>query len=1128
MATTGEPFGLFWDSESGDRTYSAASFEYWLKKFFTSGVFNGDLQVKASSGMTLEIEPGYANVDGKVKFWNGAFTLTLNAANSTYPRIDTIVITRDNVNRQIVCEVVTGSYSGDTPQPTAPVRNTEIYQLVLAQIYVGAGVTGITQANITDTRPDNDLCGWITGTVEELDFSQFTAQFEQYFREFKADAEGDYESWFNEVQSEQIEDKEAWDAWYAALQEELHNLPADSAEYLQIQIDELKESGLSGSIFKVTTINPSLEGKTVRIINADNTEEKTGTFDSNLECVIYGMKSVGEITITSTDGIETATSVISIPYFGNYTVPIAFWAATVNMQGDTNLYGATITIKDSDDLTVGTVVLSAVDGTGTFTAPKADTYTFNYTYQGTSYSQELVVSEETTYSISLSAGFNWQIWVDTASQLDSTDYESLDEVLEDEKALRELFLEHACVDYMASVAASNEDLETVINNDYCAKWINLSDYALDFLHANEVIADLMDEADKYGYGEWALMPQVPKMTSNTAPYGVVSAQDYLSDTYAPWKAFTGNYGSRDGDRWVSSASVASGSSATRWIQYKFVSATHIDELEFKPYASDTYRFTAISLKVSNDGTNFDTEIYSDSIVRTVGTVYRIPLSYNGEYTYYRLYVTCQNTSGSTSNVPQLNVFQLNKWAPKGNVPVMTGASAPYGTASTGNYGSQSQTFSSNYYKVWGSVFSASNNCYAQNANPYLMYKFTNPTCVRGLSYANNVDAQTRGASIITVKGSNDGTNFDTIATITNTVYDVLYKIGYFTFENDDYYLYYKIELTRDTAYAFISCAHLQLYGRELKVSIPIMTSDTAPYGNMFHSEYRSTQTADWAWNAFDNNASTAFVSYSSAVPLFEIGYKFPSKVMLKCLLYQPVKSSESQGSLLTHTDTFYKSMDGTNWEILATKEITNSTAKLLNVVSFEPTELLYIKYSHDGATMSNNYTQMAIFGAYGFDYSEKEFEEGTTKKWLYDHGVDLEEFENYPISWSGIPALTPTTTSEEREITTVVTGQGAGELNTKNSIDLTPFSLEFMKVNAKMTSADTYNSVKLSTHTTKGNNSSNVASRDFVKASTTPYEKHDADVLDISSVNQSCYLALLFTNNASQTGTASIVEWWLE
>jgi len=208
MASTGEEYGLFWNSNDGDRTYSADSFEYWLKKFFTSGVFNGDMQVTASSGMTLNVGSGYANVDGKVKFWNDSFTVTLDAANSTRPRIDTIVITRDNVNREIICEKVTGAYSADNPQPTAPVRNSEKYQLVLAQIYVDAGTTSIAQEDITDTRAYPDLCGWVTGTVEEMDFSQFAAQFESYYARFVSESNTEYATWKNNRNADYV----AWKA----------------------------------------------------------------------------------------------------------------------------------------------------------------------------------------------------------------------------------------------------------------------------------------------------------------------------------------------------------------------------------------------------------------------------------------------------------------------------------------------------------------------------------------------------------------------------------------------------------------------------------------------------------------------------------------------------------------------------------------------------------------------------------------------------------------------------------------------------------------------------------------------------------------------------------------------------
>lgn len=197
-------YGLFWNSDSGDRKYDAKSFEKWLKKFFTSGVFEGDLQVLASSGMTVQVQTGYSNVNGKVGLFENATNVTLNAANSRYPRIDTIIIERNDVNRVIQIDKVTGAYTGGNPQPTAPIWDEAqgIYQLVLAQIYVGAGVSSISQEDITDKRTDTDVCGYIAGTVNEMDFSQFTAQFNQFFTEFKEGTLADVTQWYADRQSE--------------------------------------------------------------------------------------------------------------------------------------------------------------------------------------------------------------------------------------------------------------------------------------------------------------------------------------------------------------------------------------------------------------------------------------------------------------------------------------------------------------------------------------------------------------------------------------------------------------------------------------------------------------------------------------------------------------------------------------------------------------------------------------------------------------------------------------------------------------------------------------------------------------------------------------------------------------
>ena len=190
VSAIAQEFGYFFNSNSSDRKYSADSFEEWMKPFFVSGVFVGDLEVTALStpGMSVQVAPGYANLDGKVAKFASTSTLTISTASGVYDRIDTIVLRRDNTNRQISLEVVTGTASS-SPEPTAPVRSSTIYELVLAQILVGTGVTAITQGDITDTRVDPDVCGIVCAAVQTPDFSnlydQFTYQFNTWFDHMK-------------------------------------------------------------------------------------------------------------------------------------------------------------------------------------------------------------------------------------------------------------------------------------------------------------------------------------------------------------------------------------------------------------------------------------------------------------------------------------------------------------------------------------------------------------------------------------------------------------------------------------------------------------------------------------------------------------------------------------------------------------------------------------------------------------------------------------------------------------------------------------------------------------------------------------------------------------------------------
>lgn len=172
MSETHDEKGLFWNSENSDRLYDANSLGKWLSKFFTTGVMPGDFEVTVTNGLTVSMAAGYVNINnpnsanpgGKVRVFDSATSFTLSMASSLNPRIDTIVLERNDTDREITAKVVTGT-PAETPSPVAPVRNSSVYQLVIAEILVPTGATSITDENITMKRADSSKCGIITGTV---------------------------------------------------------------------------------------------------------------------------------------------------------------------------------------------------------------------------------------------------------------------------------------------------------------------------------------------------------------------------------------------------------------------------------------------------------------------------------------------------------------------------------------------------------------------------------------------------------------------------------------------------------------------------------------------------------------------------------------------------------------------------------------------------------------------------------------------------------------------------------------------------------------------------------------------------------------------------------------------------
>lgn len=160
-------FGFF-NSVDGDRKYTAADIGDYLRGIIYSGVYpdgTTSLQVLAAGGMVVEVQPGRAMLDFKYLDNDAAYPLTLSAG-GTLDRIDAIVAYMDLDERVCGITVREGTPAASPVAPT--MRRTDVrYEVMLASVYVTKLSSEITQANITDTRHNTSVCGWVRGAIRQ-------------------------------------------------------------------------------------------------------------------------------------------------------------------------------------------------------------------------------------------------------------------------------------------------------------------------------------------------------------------------------------------------------------------------------------------------------------------------------------------------------------------------------------------------------------------------------------------------------------------------------------------------------------------------------------------------------------------------------------------------------------------------------------------------------------------------------------------------------------------------------------------------------------------------------------------------------------------------------------------------
>jgi hypothetical protein len=234
----------FFNSISGDRRYKAEEWAEYFASFIANGVFpnpSTGLQVLASNSMIITVNTGKAWINGYFYFNTSNLTITLDNADGVLNRIDRIVVRWDLQDRVISVEVKKGTYSAN-PSAAAIQRDADAYELVLADVYVGAGAVSVSQANITDQRLNSTLCGLVVGTVGELDTTAFSAQLQGWFelyQEMSAEQYNNLKSYMNSLQIQSDADYIALQEWFSAFQT---SATAEFQSWFQTLQDTLDEN----------------------------------------------------------------------------------------------------------------------------------------------------------------------------------------------------------------------------------------------------------------------------------------------------------------------------------------------------------------------------------------------------------------------------------------------------------------------------------------------------------------------------------------------------------------------------------------------------------------------------------------------------------------------------------------------------------------------------------------------------------------------------------------------------------------------------------------------------------------------------------------------------------------------
>lgn len=946
----------FFNSLNHDRLYDATQMSQIFDGIIRDGVYESIgtcFAVNADGSLYVTVGVGRAWFDHTWIYNDAILPLALTeeyAPEVLTNRYDAIVLDIDSSPdvRADSIKIVKGTPSseidfrnyvaGTVPDSITLINEENHHQYPIAIIERPASQTTILGSEIHNMVGTN-YCPFVTGILQVLSADTFFKEWAAELDEFVAKETGDFSKWSKDQRAEFL-------AWAAASRTDFEQWEIDSkadfdAWYANIKIQ------LSGNV--ATNLQRQISDLQAEKLDVSRYESEIGNTD------ISQLGDTITEAIMNSGGSRLQVSIIRDPDADIDTI------VCTASQGD---YVLTASMD-----TINTIEFSG------FRELTPITVTINYNFEGEAVEMTDSVSVECYKKYSLTfklkssspiiTGFDVIQW-QTLGRVDNQK-ETLEEIVADENIIRQLFLVHDAVDYLVeNIEDSAESLDIILNNKYCQKWINLSNYALDALQSNETIKALMDEIGLYGYGELDYMPKVPTMTSNTAPFGECGGKNKRTDgSYDYFYAFANN--------------KAHGYESTvnnGFIYYKFTKPICIKGFNFGVSGSRTQTINFVASNTGADGS----WVTLKTLANISGLENKAYADNDTEYLYYGFEIV-SNAYGATAQL-----LQFYAWEPKGLVPIMTSNNAPYGNIT---YSSENTQYSGNAFHV----FDGDDSTYwagTSSTNQHVTYHFAQPVNIKRVAFLSTPNR----CKDYEIYVSNDGTftDYPTPLYTGTKASSATEVMDYIDISDDGYYSYCRFFVKNTYGNDNPIIKTLQFYGRSLSVSVPKMTSNTEPWGEASCSSYATSREA---YKAFDDSYTASGSSASGWQPLstdsigsayVQYDFKTPKKVKMLGI------TTSKGGSACTFTFQLKGSNDGSSFEVIKSdiQSVQGSGWQYYSVDTTKEYRIyrMVITASSTGSLSSGWGSDIQF---YGLDYSEKEFAEDSKVKYIYDHGVEVED-----------------------------------------------------------------------------------------------------------------------------------------